>query len=59
MYANQITYTVQGRDARYENRTEIRRPYPLTEVGAERILRKQSANPSIVVSRVEPMRDCR
>lgn len=57
VYANQITYSVEGRDARYENQAEIRRPYPLTCQGAERILRKERGNPTIIVSRVEPMRD--
>lgn len=59
MYANQITYTSQGKDARHENQTEIRRPYPLTALGAERILRKERGNTTIIVSRVEAMRDCR
>jgi hypothetical protein len=57
MYRNQITYTYPiDRDGRTREETAVvRRRYPLTHRGAERVMRKGHDDRLLVVVRVEPM----
>jgi hypothetical protein len=50
MIRNLVTYTVDGR----EDTTILRRPYCLTVMGAQRILRRtEYCQPSAIVTRID------
>lgn len=53
-YTNRVTYTTAGHDgARHENSARIESRKPLTETGAQRIVRRTISQPRAIVTRVE------
>lgn len=54
VFRNEITYTTAGRDGmRHEQRTNLDRPYILTQRGAQALIRAEQ--PTAVVVNVSPI----